>query len=273
MNLFPFGTFSVDVLLPKRSFLIKLKSELINQTFIKEWEEFLEWLAIHTEVNSIYIEPEGSHFFQGLDEKEIKDFSPNQLQQHLNRIQKIIYTHFLLPQTIIMDLKEGAEGIGAEFSAGADIRLARAGCKFKLNHLEKALVPSCGGIGILGALLNKSLVWNWVMSSKNINHFELKNSGYILDYYTTSNEDIKNELFDYALNIAPIARIQSKRSLLETIQNEMNRTLKFEQKYSHANLSLNDWKKSIQNECPKKYCKAEELKKMLNEEVSSISNQ
>ncbi|MFZ8933612.1 MAG: enoyl-CoA hydratase-related protein [Bacteriovoracaceae bacterium] len=273
MNIFPFGTFSVDILLPKRSFNVKLKSEFITQSFITEWEEFLEWLAIHTEVNSLYIEPQGNHFFQGLDKEEIANFSPSQLQKYLSRIQKVIYSHFLLPQTVIMDLKEGAQGVGAEFSIGADIRIARAGCKFKMDHINNALVPSCGGIGFLGALMNKSHVWNWVMSANSINHFELKNSGYILDFYTSSNEDIKNQLFDHALSVAPIARIQSKRSLLESIKTDLNMALKFEKSFSHANLSLNDWKKSIQNQPSKNYCKAEELKKILNEGVSSVSNQ
>ena len=98
MDLFGFRTFKVDILTDKKSFHVTIRGEnpSLSHLFLKEWHEFLEWLAIHVEVNAVFIEPEGNSFFTGLMEEEIKDFTPKELQEHLNKIHRLIYAHYLL---------------------------------------------------------------------------------------------------------------------------------------------------------------------------------
>ncbi|MEC7181277.1 MAG: hypothetical protein VXW15_01085, partial [Bdellovibrionota bacterium] len=70
-------------------------------------------------------------------------------------------------------------------------------------------------------------------------------------------------------NQAPVARIQTKRSLLEAILPGLDRTINFEKKFALAGLAMNDWKKKINDSkkgTPQGFVKARDLNLLLKGE-------
>lgn len=263
MGLFKFDTFDVSIDSVHRAFIVTLNSTEITFEFLNDWEHFLDWLSAHSEVNAIYVRPKSNLFLQGLKNDEISSYSPKELQKFFIRIQKITLAHLHLPQTLIFDLAEGACGIGVEFSLGADIRVARAGCKVKFNHLESAMIPSCGGVALLSTLTSHSFAKNWVTSCSSLDHMDLKSAGFILDYYTSNNNEIMDSLLEKFSLLAPVARIQLKCSFLENILPDIDKLFEREIRFSHATLSVNDWKKAISNKTKDEFCSAKQLKDLL----------
>ena len=71
---------------------------------------------------------------------------------------------------------------------------------------------------------------------------------------------------------APVARIQTKRSLLEAILPGLDRTIIFEKKFALAGLAMNDWKKKINDSkkgISQGFIKARDLSLLLKEETPS----
>ena len=88
------------------------------------------------------------------------------------------------------------------------------------------MIPSCGGIGFLGALIPKTFLRNWLNTNSPVPTKDLKNSGFIHDFYTDSNEVLKMEMLKKIHSFPPVTRTQLKSSLLEPILPELEKTPK-----------------------------------------------
>jgi len=64
---------------------------------------------------------------------------------------------------------------------------------------------------------------------------------------STTLAQIENILISIAKQ-APVARIQAKRSFLETILPELDRALVYEKEFAHGVLATGDWKKALLGE-------------------------
>ena len=125
---------------------------------------------------------------------------------------------FFLPQTIIANLQGGGVGPGLELAMGADLRIAYKENYFSFDHLKQALIPSGGGIGFSTQLITHSYIRNWLLSPNNIENEALKGSGFIHTFFNKEDEaKTLSNLLENISNQAPVARIQTKRSLLEAI--------------------------------------------------------
>ena len=245
-NLFSFKALELYPLKNYQSLVLEFKNEFIDPNMIRELEIFFNWACNHLEVKSILITSKGAIFSQGLDLKEFKKYPQGDFEKFLNRYQMLIYSLFFLPQTIVVDLKQMACGAGAEFAIGADFRLAQKGTKINFDHLKKGLVPSCGGIGFLDAIVPQTFVRKWILSAGDISERDLVNSGLIHELYDTTEKESGHKILEQISKLAPIPRIQAKRSLLESILPKIERALEFESKFAFAGMSLGDWKKILE---------------------------
>ena len=252
ISIFNYNTLRVCLNKETKSIDIKLYrphyNNAINMEMIIELESVFNWLTGHMEVQSVYLTGEADLFSSGLDKSEIVKMSHDKLRQMLLRIQKITYSLFFLPQTIVVDFKNRAQGVAVEMTAGADIRLAKTKAVILLDHLSKGMIPVSGGIGILGEVISKNFIRSWILSSRPIPEDDLLRSGFIRQLYNKRNPSSR-----YLKDIAkqsPISRIQCKRVLLESILPEIDRGLKYEQEMATAGLYSGDWKKYLQEDGP-----------------------
>ena len=119
---------------------------------------------------------------------------------------------FYLPHTIVMNINNKAEFLGAELTVAADIRVGSYGVKMQWNHLEKGMPLSCGGSGILPLLIGQSLSRQWLLSGKTIHAQDLKQTGYITETYQVKSE--VNQILKRITKQSPVCRIQTKELYL-----------------------------------------------------------
>ena len=270
ISIFNYNTLATWLNKKNRSLHVEFKSPSISSEMVFELESLLAWTASHLEINSILLTGPDNLFSTGLDQDEMLRLSDEKLQKLLLKLQRLIYSFFFLPQTVIVDLKEQCSSVGAELAIGADIRLAQENCQLSFSHLSSGLVPSCGGVGFLNALIPSAMARNWLSTGKAICTQQLLNSGFIQEFYSTEIRQEKiNEYLQTIAAQAPIARIQYKRSILENILPQLDQALEYEKQFAFAAMASRDWESAIiaakKNESPI-FASARELASKLKQE-------
>lgn len=250
--IFNYNTLNVALNPLNRSMTIELNrpdaKNAINKEMIFELENLFNWLNDHLEVNSVLLSSTSDYFCSGFDKNELKNLDTDKFKSYLVRIQKLITTMNHIPQTIVCDLKNGASGIGAELSLGADIRIANTNTLVCFDSLKEGLVPTCGGVGILSQIVGPGRARAWTLSGIKINSTKLLDSGFIIDTHEDEDYELAKELLDSISTQSPVARIQAKRSFLEQVLPEIERAGQYEANYSFANMVTNDWKNFVEAE-------------------------
>lgn len=266
---FNYNTLNVDLQPKTRSLSISFnrpeKNNQMNLEMLFELESLFGWLTAHLEVNAVVIKGTNDHFCSGFDEDELKIMSEEKLQKYLVRFQRLISGMLALPQTIICDLGKNASGMGLELSLGADIRIAHDEAQLQFNALNKGWVPCSGGVGLLGLLIGHSTARQWTLSSKSVSFCEARNKGFISEGHGDTADVLENILNSISKQ-SPVARIQTKRSLLEAIMPELTRIFEFESIFSFASMKTNDWKKDPLNNPEESFMSARELAGQLQEQ-------
>ncbi len=216
----------------------------ISIEMIHELERIFTWLTHHIEVAHIIVTSKGPIFSKGLDYAELENLSLEQTETILQQFRKIVHSLFYLPQILIVDLRKYSTGIASELAIAADIRIAHQEAHISFNHLDYAMVPSCGACGVLDLIVGHSLAKNWIYSSAPISHESLLHSGFIYNFYLQSQE-IHEKILTNLSQKAPVAKIQAKRAFLETIRAQIDHTLLHIPKFSMAGMSTMDWKQAI----------------------------
>jgi len=241
LQIFNYNTLEVNLNRQFKSIEVFFKVEKINTETIFELESLFSWLGSHIEINAVVLSSHHEMFLKGLDCEEMARLSDEKWQRNLVKLQHLIYSMFFLPQTIIVDLKQGALGVGAELALGADLRVAHNNAEVQFTHLENGLVPHCGAVGFLGPLLGSNWARQWLMSGKTILTEELRNSGFLNNSY--ADETTTQNLLETISKQSQVSRIQTKRSLLEGVMSDLEKALSFEKKFALAGMSTNDWRK------------------------------
>ena len=275
-EIFNFNTLKVHICSKTKALFLQLvqpepsKKNLINEKLLIELESLFSWLSQHIEVHSVVITGQDNYFSKGFDLDEFVDLPEKRFQELLEKYQKLVYVMFFLPQTIIANLQSGGAGVGLELAMGADIRLAYEENYFSFDHLKQALVPSGGGIGFSSELIPSSFIRSWLLSPHSIDNQALKGSGFIHTFLNKDEEEkILSDILINISNQAPVARIQTKRSLLEAILPGLDRAINFEKKFALAGLAMNDWKRKINDSkkgTPQEFVKARDLNLLLKGE-------
>jgi len=233
-------TRSVEVLLNRPE-----KEHQINIEMLFELESLFSWLTSHLEVNAITLSstPSSQNLFsKGFDRDELIIMSEDKVKKYMVRFQKVITGMIHLPQTIICDLKEGAEGMGVELALGADIRLSSQSSTLHFNSLEKGWVSCCGNLSTLSDLVGQSLARQWTLAGKEVSAKEMIRSGLVMDTYKKGDHSCESLLTKISLQ-APVARIQTKGALTDHIRTSLEQGQLTDSSYSFSALSLEDFKK------------------------------
>lgn len=208
-----------------------------------ELESLFAWCTTKVEINSIFIDSSTPLFSTGLEYDSLSGTSAQQLEKTNSKLQKIIFAMMQLPQTIIVDLGDGAETLASEFALGADIRIASKEAKIKFNHCHYGLVPAAGGMSMLSNLVSPSFARNWVLSGSAINKNVLTESGLLsYTYERETRSEIIRELLTDVSNVAPVQRIQAKLGLFESLRSNFESGIVMDKKVAKASMVSEDWR-------------------------------
>lgn len=268
---FNYNTLNVDLNSDTRSISIELnrpeKENAINVEMLFELESLFSWLTGHLEINAVLLKGKGDIFCSGFDQDELKIMSEEKLKKYIVRFQKIVSGMLYLPQTVICDLGEGAKGMGLELSLGADMRIGSKTGTVSFNNLDLAWVPCCGGIGLLSTWVGNANARAWTLSSRRVGNTELSDKGLLLETYSSQEKsDTSQNILKRIAVQAPIARIQTKRSFLEGILPDLQRTFEYESIFSFASMKTGDWNKEEETPFTQARDLAKELKKSRQKE-------
>jgi len=236
--IFSYNTIATTLLTDTKSLEIKFRKKYLNIESLFEFESILAWCASHPEVQSLLITAYGDHFIQGMEPEEFKNSDEDKLKKFHQKLSTICQSLFCLPQTIVMDLKQGTEGIGIELALSADIRVASVDSKYSFNQLSKGVTPASGAFSFLSPYLNQNIFRSLLLSGIefNIESFNLL-GGFTLTNLS-ANEVIKNIFAQ-----SPVARMQAKRGLLGTnFTHEINSQIEVEKNLFNGALKTGDYK-------------------------------
>lgn len=249
---FDYKTLHVTLDPSTRSLTIELsrpgRRNALTMEMLFELEGMMAWLSSHLEINAVILRGSGGYFCAGFDRDETARMDAAKLQKYFKKLQKIVYSMHLLPQTFIVDLGKGAEAQGLELALGGDIRLVHEETVLEFNHLQKGLVPCSGGIGILSAMVGAQVARRWVMTSQKLTANEAFMANFAdYTYVLQTKYKQQQEILNRILMQSPVTRIQAKRSLLEATLPAFDRSLVYESNFAHAAMAVGDWKKFLEN--------------------------
>lgn len=237
---FNYQRFDTRLLPDYKGMKVILKDQFLGPESLFELESLMNWLSIHVEVQFVLFESAHAEFGKWQDYEVLENMNKDRLTRYYKKLRKVTFSCFYLPQTIIMNLGKGCDGFASEFILGADIRLAEPQSKIKFSHLERGICPQGGSFGLLSLMVGHSQARKFVLSGFEISDQEALSSGLISRSFREKEEN--EALFAKIKNQAPMARIQAKRSFLETILPELDRMEKYEPSISAASLKFEDWK-------------------------------
>lgn len=249
---FDYKTLHVTLDPSTRSLTIELsrpaRRNAITMEMLFELEGMMAWLSSHLEINAVILRGAGGYFSAGFDREETARMDASKLQKYFKKLQKIVYSMHLLPQTFIVDLGKGAEAQGLELALGGDIRVVHEETVLEFNHLQKGLVPCSGGIGVLACLVGAQTARRWVMTSQTLSGSDALTGGFA-DYTYVLQTKYKQQqaILKRILMQSPVTRIQAKRSLVETVLPNFDRAMIYESNFAHAGMASGDWKKFLDN--------------------------
>lgn len=246
-NLFNYTTLSTRLEKTTRTLFVTLNRPDWNNSFrlemLFELESLLAWCTARVEINTIFIDSSSNYFSTGLEYETLSSMSASQLEKINIKLHKIIYSMMQLPQTIIVDLKDGAETLASEFALGADIRICSLNSKISFNHNNYGLVPAAGGMSMLSALVSPTFARNWILSGATISSEQLIESGFIAETYdSTDREETISRILNNIAKLAPIQRIQSKLGLFESLRSQFESGIISDRRIAKASMISEDWK-------------------------------
>jgi enoyl-CoA hydratase/carnithine racemase len=224
---------------------------------ILELEQLVNWSATHLEISSITLHSNQESLGRGFNPALFDRIDEAILQTILARIQKLTYAIFFLPQTTIVNIGLGVQGVMSELIIPFDIKIANEKTNIRFNHLFKGRTPACGGIGFLQQMVAPSFARRWILQATTIDSAELLSSGYIQNFADV----IDPQLLINISEQSQTARIQAKRALLETILPELDRALDSDKRFAFASLMTGDWKNQLDFKNPKELATALKMQK------------
>lgn len=246
-SLFNYTTISTRLEKTTRTLFVTLNRPDWNNAFrlemLFELESLFAWCTTRVEINSIFINSSTAHFSTGLEYDTLSTTTGSQLEKINTKLQKIIFAMMQLPQTIIMDLGEGAETLASEFSLGADLRIASLNSKIAFNHCSYGLVPAAGGMSMLSALVSPAFARSMILSGKAMKAQSGLESGFLtLAYDTETRSEQVQKLLQAVSSAAPVQRIQAKLGLFESLRPKFEAGIIMDRKVAKASMVSEDWK-------------------------------
>jgi len=245
--LFNYTTLSTRLEKSTRTLYVTLnrpdRGNALHQEMLFELESLLAWCTSRVEINSIFIDSCTPYFSPGVESARLAETNAAQLEKLSTRLHKIIFAMMQMPQTVVMDLGQGAANWAMELALGADIRLCSVNAELKFDHARFGLVPAAGGMAILAHIVPVSFARAWMGTGQAIKTEQWEASGLIYrSYDSTSRQDtVRSVLRDIATQ-APVQRIQTKLGLFEAQRPTLEAALVSDLKIAKAARISEDWK-------------------------------
>lgn len=236
--IFSYSTIATTLLIPTKSLEIKFRKTFLTSETLFELESILAWSAAHSEIQSLYFTSFGADFIQGFDPEEIKGLSEEKVKSLFTKVSTIAQSLLCLPQTVVVDMKQGTRGVGLELSLAADIRIAKSDAVFCFNHLSQGLTPTCGMFSFLKSYLNQNVLRSLLLSGVDFG----KDSLLALGGWCEFDKDACSILSNIFAQ-APVARMQAKRGLYGSHQAVHQEDLDVEKKLFNAVVHSKDYTK------------------------------
>lgn len=246
-TLFNYTTLSTRLEKSTRTLFVTLNRPDWNNAFrlemLFELESLLAWCISRVEINTIFIDSSTAEFSTGLELNSLSSMSASTLDKVNTKLQKIIFAMMQLPQTVVVDLGQGAQTLASEFALGADIRIASKEAKIAFNHCQYGLVPAAGGMSMLSTLVAPAFARSWVLSGNNIASSVLVESGFLNETYTSENHnEVISGILTRIYRLAPVQRIQAKLGLFETLRAQFENGIVMDRKIAKASMVTEDWR-------------------------------
>ncbi len=247
MKLFNYSTLYARLDKTTRTLYITLnrsdRDNSINNEMLFELESLLAWTTSKVEIQSILFDSSTDHFSWGVDPQKLPEMSASQLEKLSLKLHKIIYAMMQMPQTIVMDLKNGAANWAMEFALGADIRLCSVNANLRFDHTRFGLSPASGGASFLTHFVSPSFAKNWLSLGCTIPQSQAESSGFIhTSYDSTNREDVVQNVLKSISAQAPVQRIQTKLAVFEALRPQIEASLVQDLKIAKASRISEDWK-------------------------------
>lgn len=167
------------------------RPEKLNAIDLKTFEEVRDaarHLSLDRTVRAIVLTGEGPDFSSGLDVKSVfggaKASAFVQLlfkrrARHANLAQSICTSWREVPVPVIAAVKGRCWGAGLQAALGADIRIAHPDARLCLMESRWGLVPDCGGIAPLAALVKKDVAAKLVMFGQEVDGAAAESMGLV----------------------------------------------------------------------------------------------
>ena len=215
-------------------------AEHFSEEMIFELESILTWAASRVEIATIFLRSQKASMPQSFIPGKLESMAPQEVQALLERVRKLVVGMFFLPQTIVMDLGGECSDLGAELSLGADLRVAHQEIQLHWNHLQLGRAPCSGGSGILALIVGDALARKWLMAGRSIGVQELLHCGFLTQAYHRTNAI--RPLLESIGQQAQVARIQTKRALLQNMIVSLDQAQETEDKIAAATLISEDYR-------------------------------
>jgi len=246
-QLFNYSTLSTRLEKSTRTLFITLnrpdRGNALHQEMLFELESLLAWCTSRVEISSLYIDSCTNVFSPGADRSQLTEMTAQQVEKIQQRLHKIVYALMQLPQTVFIDLGEGAANWASELALGADVRLCSQTAEIRFDHTQLGLVPAAGGMGFLTNIVPTSFARQWVSLGTNIPMNQLLTSGFIHTAYDANNRtETIGRVLNAVFSQAPVQRIQAKLGQFEAMRDQFERAYQNDKKISRASLISEDWK-------------------------------
>lgn len=243
-QLFNYSTLHTRLCKSTRTLHITLNREQgFTHEMLFELESLLAWCTSRVEICSLFFTSTTPMLSTGIDRAALVQMSAAQVEKTQTRLHKIVYSLMQLPQTVVVDYRQGAFNWAMELGLGADIRICAKGAELKLDHTHLGLVPAAGGMGFLSLLVPVSHARQWVSTGCVIPESQLLSSGLIQSVYEeSSHEEVVQNVLANIFNQAPVQRVQAKLGLFESQRENYERAWNSDRKIAKASLISEDWK-------------------------------
>jgi len=214
-DLFTYNLLQVYLLPTTKTLAIDIKDTDQNKTLthelLFELESILSWAFDKIEICSIILGNEKTTSFQKTHQylNQDKEYLAK-LHSRLFDLNRLILK---VPQTVIVDLGEGASGQDIDLFLAADIRIAHKSGGLFFNYLSQGILPYHSH-QLLSNAVGMARASQWILAGKKVSHQEAEQAGLIFVLYDETNViDQKNALLTAIFEQMPVTRIQAKLAL------------------------------------------------------------
>ncbi len=216
ISVFSYSTFKTKLYLEEKSLEVNFEKAYINFEMLFELESLISWCKQHVEVHSIVFNGYKESFLQGYDYNEVKSFEAEKVKRLQNKFEQILESLSALPQTILMNTKNGASDQGLEFALFGDQILARNVAVFKFDQLKNGFIITKKIELLLGQQFLRNLIFRPNVDIKN----EMVKAR-LVDLCADKEFEfmLAQDFRAHTLTISPIARFYLKKSMLLNDEN------------------------------------------------------